>query len=173
VSRRLKEIEDSGAILEKPKQDAAAMDLSVSSAATATSESVSPASQLASHWSSIAASAQLAAAASTRIATPAMAAHGGPTRYLASGGAARGTDKIPAMLTSGERVVDASNSRRFASQLNAIGAGVQPVYRESGGTVTNVGDVSINVTESQSAQATAREVMSAIRRETRRGSGRL
>lgn len=172
VQQRLEEIGASKG-LEKPKQDAAAMEGSVTMAATAMSVAVSPAAQLASHWSSIALSAQLAASASSQIATPAMVAHGGPIRYLASGGFARGTDKIPAMLSEGERVMDAKSSRRFASQLSAIGAGVQPVYRESGGTVTNIGDVAINVTESKSAQATAREIMSAFRRETRRGSGRL
>jgi hypothetical protein len=94
-------------------------------------------------------------------------------RYLASGGFARGVDQIPAMLSKGEFVVNSKSSRQFYSQLSAMNAGSQPVYRESGGSVTNIGDVAINVTESSLPKQTAREVMSAFRREMRRGSGRL
>jgi cell division protein ZapA (FtsZ GTPase activity inhibitor) len=160
-------------MLSQPATDAQTMSTALGSSLTATSDAVSPASQLSSHWKSIAASAKLAATASQGVVTPAMVASGGPIRFLASGGFARGTDQIPAMLSEGERVTNAKSSQRFASQLTAINAGVQPVYRESGGTVTTIGDVSINVTEAQSAQMTGREVMKSFRREIRRGSGRL
>lgn len=90
--------------------------------------------------------------------------------YFANGG--RGTDQILAMLSDGEFVTNAKASRRWASQLIAMNAGREPVFRESGGSTTNIGDVSINVNESASPKATAREVMSAIRRETRRGSSK-
>jgi len=113
------------------------------------------------------------AQASVSPASATAAYHGGVMQHFASGGLARGRDNIPAMLSAGERVTDAKNSRRFFSQLQSIGAGVQPVYRESGGEVTNIGDVSINIRESSSPKQTAREVMSAIRRESRRGSARL
>lgn len=97
-------------------------------------------------------------------------AKGGRMNYFANGG--RGTDQIPAMLSDGEHVTNAKASRRWASQLVAMNAGREPVFRESGGSTTNIGDVSINVNESASPKATAREVMSAIRRETRRGSSK-
>jgi hypothetical protein len=158
-------------LFEQPKQDAQAMSTAVGDMTLSTSNAVAPALQLASYWKSIAADAQLAAQASSQASAPQMRAHGGPMRYLASGG--RGTDTIPAMLSKGEMVINAQSSRQFASQLTAINAGSQPVYRESGGTTTTVGDVSINVTEAQSSKQTAREVMSAFRREMRRGSGRL
>jgi hypothetical protein len=94
--------------------------------------------------------------------------------YFAAGGMARGTDTIPAMLSAGERVTDAKNSRRFFSQLQAIGAGQQPVYRNAGGDTynTNVGDINVQDTSGRPNQ-TAREVMRQIQREQRRGSGRI
>ncbi len=102
---------------------------------------------------------------------PVTASKGGRIGYFASGG--RGTDTIPAMLSEGEFVTNAKSSRRFFSQLQAMNAGRTPVYRESGGSTTNIGDVSINVNESSSPRQTGREVMQAFRRETRRGSGRI
>ncbi len=94
--------------------------------------------------------------------------------YFAAGGTARGTDTQMAMLSAGERVTDAKNSRRFFSQLQAIGAGQQPVYRNAGGDTynTNVGGINVNDKSGQ-PQQTAREVMRAIKREQRRGSGRI
>lgn len=98
---------------------------------------------------------------------------GGPMKRFASGGYARGLDTVPAMLTAGEFVTNARSSRRFFSQLQAINAGQQPAYRNTGGSVTNTGDVSITVNDSGSPQQTAREVMRAIRRESRRGASRI
>lgn len=92
--------------------------------------------------------------------------------YSAAGGLARGIDTVPAMLSPGEFVINARSARRFYSQLQAINSGSQPVYRESGGSVTNIGDVSITVQDSGNPQQTARAVMQAIRREQRRGSAR-
>ena len=98
----------------------------------------------------------------------------GSLLYRAGGGfTPRGTDTIAAMLSPGEYVMDASNTRRFYSQLVAMSSGKQPVYRASGGPVTNIGDVSINVTETVSAQQTARETMQAFRRQTRRRASTL
>jgi len=115
---------------------------------------------------------QAAASAQSSLSSGAVtAAKGGPLGYFASGG--RGTDTIPAMLSEGEFVVNAKSSRRFFSQLQAMNAGRTPVYRESGGSTTNIGDVSINVSESSSPRQTGREVMQAFRREIRRGSGRI
>ncbi len=177
VLQRLKQIDAVRQSLkdsfEQPKLDAQSMNTAIGSAAIATSNAATSAAQMSSHWSSIAMSAQMAAMASQQIRTPAMVAQGGPIRHLASGGSARGTDQVPAMLSRGEFVVNAASTRKFYSQLSAMNAGVQPIHREAGGTVTNIGDVAINVTGSQSPQQTAREVMKAFRREERRGSGRL
>ena len=96
----------------------------------------------------------------------------GGTLYRAAGGTARGTDTIPAMLSPGEFVVNASSSRRFASQLQAINSGSNPVFRQEGGAITNnnvnIGDINVNGTADP--DDTARRVLSKIRREFRRGT---
>jgi len=84
----------------------------------------------------------------------------------------RGTDTIPAMLSPGEFVINADSTRKFFSQLVAINSGKQPVYRERGGVVTNVGDVNIIVQESSTPKQTARETMTLMQRELRRHSSR-
>jgi TP901 family phage tail tape measure protein len=92
--------------------------------------------------------------------------------FRAAGGFARGTDTIPAMLSPGEFVVNSRASKRFASQLIAMNAGVQPVYRQEGGPVVNntvnVGDINVNGTANP--DDTARRVVSQLRREFRRGT---
>ncbi len=80
----------------------------------------------------------------------------------------KGTDTVPAMLSPGEFVVNAKSASKFASQLVAMNSGTQPIYRERGGPVTNVGDISITVPGSATPPQTARAIMSAFRRETRR-----
>jgi TP901 family phage tail tape measure protein len=93
-------------------------------------------------------------------------AHG--ALYLAGGGfTPRGTDRIAAMLSRGESVNTSDSTRQFASQIQAMNAGVTPVYRDAGGTVS-VGDVNISVQGAPTPQQTAREVMTAFRREMRR-----
>lgn len=95
-------------------------------------------------------------------------------KYFEDGGQARGTDTIPAMLSPGEFVVNARSTRQFMSQLQAINAGRQPVYREEGGPVTNVSVGDINVTsDTRSGNAIGRDVAQALRRELRRNSARL
>jgi TP901 family phage tail tape measure protein len=89
-----------------------------------------------------------------------------PGGRFASGGI--GTDTIPAMLSKGEFVMNAASTRRFYSQLVAMNAGGTPNYSNQGG-VTNIGDVSININESATPQATSREVLQMLRRATRRG----
>lgn len=94
----------------------------------------------------------------------------GKMRYFDKGGfAARGTDTIPAMLSPGEYVVNANSTKKFFSQLQAINAGVQPVFRANGGPVTNVniGDINLNNTGNTSRQS-ARSVVNELRREFRR-----
>jgi hypothetical protein len=97
------------------------------------------------------------------------AAHGG-VAYLASGG--KGTDTISAMLSPGEMVMNAAASNKFATQLSAMNAGMQPTYNQQSNQ-TNIGDIHVHVNGAQSPQSTAREVMQAMRREMRRGTGIL
>ena len=79
-----------------------------------------------------------------------------------------GTDTIPAMLSPGEFVVNARNTRRFYSQLLSINAGMQPRYFATGGPVT-VGDINIAV-EKGAPESTVREIGRQLQREIRRGT---
>jgi TP901 family phage tail tape measure protein len=95
-------------------------------------------------------------------------------RFFADGGfASRGTDTIPAMLSPGEFVVNARSTKRFFSQLQAINAGRQPVYRQEGGPVTTVGDINVTVSSGKGAETTGRQIARSIRRELRRGTSQL
>jgi phage tail tape measure protein, TP901 family, core region len=99
---------------------------------------------------------------------------GGLIHYFANGGfVPRGTDTIPAMLSKGEFVVNAASSRKFYADLVAINAGVRPVYRAEGGSVsniTNVGDIVVNVPGTRSGRVSGRELAKDLRRELRRGT---
>jgi len=102
------------------------------------------------------------------------AAHGGKAwNFLAFGGPPKGTDIVPAMLTPGEVVINAESSRRFSAQLTAMNAGIQPVFRSDGGSVTNIGDINVSVTGGGSSRQTARSIASELRRELRRGTSTL
>jgi hypothetical protein len=100
------------------------------------------------------------------------AAHGGMA-YLARGGRPRGTDVIPAMLSPGEMVMSAATTRRFASQLIAMNAGMRPVFHNQGGHVTNVGDINVRVQGGGTGRQTARSIATELRRELRRGTSIL
>lgn len=101
-------------------------------------------------------------------------AKGGLVRYFADGGfAPRGTDTVPAMLTPGEFVVNADASRRFYSQLTAMNSGRQPIYRATGGPVTqNFSFGDINLVNERSKNP-ARSIASELRRELRRSTSTL
>jgi TP901 family phage tail tape measure protein len=118
-----------------------------------------------------------AAMASQSVQAPAWemtAAHGGKAwNLLALGGRPQGTDVIPAMLSPGEVVINAASARRFAAQLTAINAGVQPVYRSEGGSVTNIGDINVTVNGGGTSRQTARSIAAELRRELRRGTATL
>ena len=103
---------------------------------------------------------------------PVKQAMGGFQRF-ASGGAAQGTDTIPAMLSRGEYVMNAKSTRRFFSQLVAMNSGVKPIYREDGGSVTNIGDINVSVNGGATSKQSARDIATALRREMRRGTARL
>ena len=82
-----------------------------------------------------------------------------------------GVDKVPAMLTSGEFVVNKQDTRRFFPQLMAMNSGrVSPRGFQDGGPV---GPFNITVTETQNAQVTARQVVSEINRGIRQRTIRL
>lgn len=98
------------------------------------------------------------------------------TIYRASGGVARGSDNINAVLSRGEFVVNARNYRRFAPEVTAINAGIRPTYRNSGGAVsqvTNVGDIYVNVDGSTGSTNMGRSAALQLRREIRRGTSRI
>ena len=106
------------------------------------------------------------ALASTSSESMMEAAHGG-VAYLASGG--RGTDTINAMLSPGEMVMNSAASNKFATQLSAMNAGIQPTYNQSS-NVTNVGDIHVSVNGGKTGQQTVREIAAGLRREVRRGT---
>jgi TP901 family phage tail tape measure protein len=141
------------------------------SVATSISQAASSSQQVASAWQSAAESAEAAAAAASRLNAPVSIAHrafGGAVQYHADGGMARGTDRIPAMLSAGEFVVNARATRNFLPQLQAMNASTAPHYRENGGSVTNVGD--IHVHESKTPELTAQAIHRIISRGQRRGA---
>ena len=104
----------------------------------------------------------------------ATAYHGGQPLFRAHGG--RGQDTIPAMLSKDEFVVNARSSRQFFSQISAMNAGQEPAFREQGGSVTNIGDVNVNVTGgsgSETPDVLGRQIANSLRRELRRQTSAL
>jgi len=138
---------------------------------------------LVSGWNQVAAATQRAAQAAVQAiqaiaqaraaAASATAFHGGRIDYLASGGQTQGQDTINAMLAPGEFVVNSKATKSFFSELNAMNNGGQPVFREQGGEVTNVGDINITVQGGDTSQQTVREIGNALRRDIRRGVVKL
>jgi hypothetical protein len=102
-----------------------------------------------------------------------LAAAKGGMAFLAGGGRPRGTDTIPAMLSPGEMVMSAATTRRFASQLTAMNAGIKPSFHSTGGSVTNIGDINVKVEGGNSGVKTARAIATELRRELRRGTSVL
>jgi hypothetical protein len=100
---------------------------------------------------------------------------GGPAvNYRAAGGlASRGQDTIPVMAAPEEFIMNSRSSRRFATELQAMNAGREPIFRDKGGSVTNVGDINVSVTQGETANNTARQIATSLRRELRRGTSRL
>jgi len=92
-------------------------------------------------------------------------------KYFASGG--RGMDTIDAKLSKGEFVVNAQSARKFYSELVALNSGKQPVHREQGGPVTNVGDINVSVQGQETPRQTIREIAQGLRRELKRGTIKL
>ncbi len=92
----------------------------------------------------------------------------GGVAFRQSGG--RGLDTQPAMLSRGEFVMNARSARRFFPQMSAMNAGQEPAFRDQGGSVTNIGDINVNVTGtgSESPELAGRQIASSLRRELRR-----
>lgn len=85
-----------------------------------------------------------------------------------------GPDDRIAQVRTGEFIMNPESTSRFYPQLVAMNAG----SFASGGvvgnssSVTNVGDISVNVHDSGDPGATARSVLATLRREFRRGNGK-
>jgi hypothetical protein len=88
-----------------------------------------------------------------------------------------GPDNMLAAVRTGEFVVNPASTSKFYSQLVAINSGHMPSFARGGSvgssSVTNVGDISIAVHDSGDPNATARAVLGTLRREFRRGNGRI
>lgn len=110
--------------------------------------------------------------AAARAASGGFAANGALIQRFATGGQARGSDTVSAMLTPGEVVVNPKGSRKFFSQLMAINAGANPVFRNTGGQVgDSFGDVTINIDNRDSGQKLdGRAIYRQLQREARRGT---
>jgi hypothetical protein len=99
---------------------------------------------------------------------------GGRPQYRNEGGASRGQDTIPAMLSPEEFVVNSRQSRNFLPELQAINAGNAPSVSSGGTGDTNITIGDINVSSSSNVPGqTGREIANSIKRELRRGTTRL
>lgn len=99
------------------------------------------------------------------------ASRGAFMHYFGSGGQARGSDTVPAMLTPGEIVMNPRASRKFFSQLMAMNSGSQPSFLSNGGSVGNTfGDINVNITATSTADINARAIAKGIQREMRKGN---
>lgn len=86
--------------------------------------------------------------------------------FRANGGGTRGHDKIPAMLSAGEFVVNARSTRNMFSQLVSANANSR-YLGGSTNSVTNNNSNTFNVTGSSAPQQTAREISRLLKREQR------
>jgi hypothetical protein len=138
---------------------------------------------LAASWGAVTSAASAATQATVLGAESQFAAAGGMIQRFAAGGLARyfdqggiaprGTDVIPAMLSPQEFVMSQRATRLWYPQLVAMNAGIKPVFHNSGGSVTNVGDINVTVSGSGSSRQTARSIAAELRRELRRGTSIL
>ena len=175
-----------GEAASQTQRDIKTADAAINDQFTSISALIDRVNALAASWGTVANAAGAAAsvmAGDGYSLQSQFAATGGRMQRLAAGGiahffddgglASRGTDVIPAMLSPGEVVINAASARRFASQLVAMNAGVKPVFRSEGGSVTNIGDINVTVSGGGSSRQTARSIASELRRELRRGTSTL
>jgi TP901 family phage tail tape measure protein len=97
---------------------------------------------------------------------------GGRIRSFGNGGIARGVDTIAARLRPGESVLNPRATNRLFGTINALNAGQMPAARGQS-SITNVGDIHVNVGGGQSSGTTARDIAIQLRRELRRGTSTL
>lgn len=117
----------------------------------------------------------LAKANAAASAAAQFAFQGGKIDYRATGGpTTRGLDKQLTALSAGEFVVNARAASNFTPQLQAMNAGQSPQFRDKGGSVTNIGDINVNMsTDSSSNPQIGRSIASELRRELRRQTSTL
>jgi len=122
-----------------------------------------------------AASDTLAKANAAASAAAQFAFTGGKVNYRAAGGTlTRGQDKQLTALSDGEFVVNARAASNFTPQLQAMNAGQSPQFRDKGGSVTNIGDITVNMSpDSSSNPQVGRSIASELRRELRRQTSTL
>lgn len=98
-----------------------------------------------------------------------------PIELEAKGGSIRshGQDRVPALLSPGEFVVNAKSTRKFFSQLLAINSGSMPHFDRGGPVTTNVGDINVSLQSSGKETVDVQRIGRALRREIRKGSIKL
>lgn len=115
------------------------------------------------------------------VGIPAVPGPGGPPLpgfasggLIGSGFSVSGPDNTLIRAKLGEFVVNPDSTRRFYSELVAINSNKVRGYAE-GGLVqnTNIGDVNMHVDGSRTPEVTARAVIRRVKREGRRGNGRI
>jgi TP901 family phage tail tape measure protein len=98
---------------------------------------------------------------------------GGAPKYLSDGGPVgfvpRGSDQVPAMLGRDEFVMTGQATKQFMPLLRAMNAGTMPRYLSQGGAVTNVGDITVNVSGGSTSDQTIRSIGTGLRRGIKRG----
>jgi TP901 family phage tail tape measure protein len=95
--------------------------------------------------------------------------YGGYISRFSSGGVA--SDQIPAWLSKGEVVMNRMASTQYLPQLMAMNNRTRGF--NSGGNVTNVGDINVTVQGGDSSELTIRNIADGLRRGLRRGMIRL
>lgn len=91
-----------------------------------------------------------------------------PTQQRAAGGI-MGPDTVSARLTPGEFVMHPRASQMFRPLLTRLNAMALPRFAQ-GGSVTNVGDVNINISGRAAEKVNARDLAQQFRRELRKGT---
>jgi TP901 family phage tail tape measure protein len=79
--------------------------------------------------------------------------YGGQIKYMASGGLARGSDTVPAMLTPGEFVVNKAAAQAYGPLLNSINESKYPSMLGSNGGMSNtpINNISASVSDNSTA----------------------
>lgn len=83
------------------------------------------------------------------------------------GSIGRGADRIPALLSPGEFVVNSGAARQFYSQLVSLNG---PKGYSKGGSVTNVGDINVNLNSSGNTDVDVNKIGKLLRQQIRRGA---